>query len=52
MIVEYYLKQGNLEKAEHYNKLLLKAFPGFKAAKKLQEEIQQRRAAIPSKPEE
>ena len=52
MIAEYHFEQGNLEKAEHYNNLLLKAFPGFKAAKKLQEEIQQRRDAIPSKPEE
>ncbi len=52
MIAEYYLEQGNLEKAEHYNTLLLQAFPGFKAAKKLQAEIQQRRATTPSKPEE
>ncbi len=52
MIAEYYFKQGDLEKAEHYNNLLLQAFPGFEAAKKLQDEIQQRRDATPSKQEE
>ncbi len=49
MIAEHYLEQGNLEKAEHYNTLLLQAFPGFKAAMKLQEEIQQRRDEVSPK---